>query len=369
MADSTTFKVANKTPEQFESNRETPSGADKSICSQSISYKQEHCTEVLVESQLPATVHASPINGFVHTVIDCYNHHYNLVIRPDDIWMAILTQFSFYINGNAEEFRSKFVDFDGKKTLSVGIPGSLRSAPYDLFVTQMTEQIDENLVDKTVKDWIMPNFSTTTINDIVSCGVVFMATTQKYFSFECCLLCGIPNITLEGTVADWESISNRLEKLKEYKLDKWYEMLKPILGEFVAAKKNNVNVEFWNRICHHLGGGSGPSYISGWLAAFAVFSEDGVWAKDVNDGFMGVSSAEEEWPIIDFDKIPSGTITVDVKIVDVGGDEYKSLLIAGHVGHNVLEDNCTLTPQIGWGIALKRSAEEVQAFHKTTKGK
>ncbi|EGO21327.1 hypothetical protein SERLADRAFT_476365 [Serpula lacrymans var. lacrymans S7.9] len=41
-------------------------------------------------------------NGFVHTVMEAYNRHRALIIRPDDVWLAILIQFSLYVNGNAE---------------------------------------------------------------------------------------------------------------------------------------------------------------------------------------------------------------------------------------------------------------------------
>ncbi|XP_037039492.1 uncharacterized protein LOC119076691 isoform X1 [Bradysia coprophila] len=358
---STKFRVSGKKPECFKSFSEKKTAEKTSICLQSQLYNQNHCTEVLMESPYSSRAHPSN-NGFIRTVIDCYNDHHNLVIRPDDIWTAILTQFSFYINKNAEEFRNQFVNFEGKKELVVTIGGTLRAAPYDLFVTKMTEKIDENLVDKTVKNWILPNFSTTTTEDMISCGIVFMATMKKYFEFTCCLMCGIPYITLEGTLADWESILSRLEKLKDYKLDKWYEMLKPILEEFIAAKNNKPNVEFWNRICNNLGGGSGPSYISGWLTAFAVFDVEGNWTDH--------GSQEYEvgpWPVIDMDKIPTGIVAVDVKIVE-GDVTYESVMFAGHTGFEVLRDNYTLKPQIGWSISLKLSAAEVEKFHETARG-
>eukprot|EP00957_Ditylum_brightwellii_P024538 1852407-Ditylum_brightwellii.AAC.1 len=50
--------------------------------------------------------------GLVSAIMDAYNHHHNLILRPDDVWQAILTQFSFYVNANAEELRDRFVDFD-----------------------------------------------------------------------------------------------------------------------------------------------------------------------------------------------------------------------------------------------------------------
>ncbi|KAG6823016.1 hypothetical protein H0H92_011714 [Tricholoma furcatifolium] len=34
-------------------------------------------------------------NGFVYGVLEAYNKHYNLIIRPDDVWIAILSQLNF----------------------------------------------------------------------------------------------------------------------------------------------------------------------------------------------------------------------------------------------------------------------------------
>jgi hypothetical protein len=44
-------------------------------------------------------------NGFVNAVVDAYNRDHALTIRPDDVWLSILTQFSYYVNGNAEQMR------------------------------------------------------------------------------------------------------------------------------------------------------------------------------------------------------------------------------------------------------------------------
>jgi hypothetical protein len=49
--------------------------------------------------------------GLVGAVFAAYNEHHNLILRPDDFWQAILTQFGFYVTGNAEQLRDRFVDF------------------------------------------------------------------------------------------------------------------------------------------------------------------------------------------------------------------------------------------------------------------
>lgn len=274
----TRFQVCDKKPEI---KKEYKDGTNSNMTHQDkiaklYQYRAYKCTEILQMSNFPQkTVFSS--NGFVRTVVDAYNNHHNLIIRPDDIWAAIMTQFSFYINKNAEEFRGKFVDFEGKKELDVSVAGSLRTAPYDTLVKLMAKKIDKNLVDPQVKQWILPNFSTTTDNDLVTVGIVFMASMKKYFNYGFSLSCGIPYITLKGTTEDWKNIYTRLGKLKEYKLEKWYDMLEPILEQFVNAKQGKVDLEFWQRIAHYEPGGSGPSQISGWITTFCVFDEQGNW--------------------------------------------------------------------------------------------
>lgn len=172
------------------------------------------------------------------------------------------------------------MNFEGKRELVVSADGSLRLMSYANLVKEMSKKIDENLTDPEVKSWILPSFSTTTDNDLVTCGVIFMATMKKYFNFTFSLRCGIPYVTLDGTVDDWENILKRLEKLKEYECQEllvWYDILRPILQEFVKAKTGKPNIRFWDRICSYHGRGSGHRWISGWITAFCVFDNDGNW--------------------------------------------------------------------------------------------
>eukprot|EP00339_Tiarina_fusa_P019662 CAMPEP_0117083780 /NCGR_PEP_ID=MMETSP0472-20121206/58983_1 /TAXON_ID=693140 ORGANISM="Tiarina fusus, Strain LIS" /NCGR_SAMPLE_ID=MMETSP0472 /ASSEMBLY_ACC=CAM_ASM_000603 /LENGTH=185 /DNA_ID=CAMNT_0004812537 /DNA_START=8 /DNA_END=561 /DNA_ORIENTATION=+ len=84
--------------------------------------------------------------GLVSAIMDAYNTHHCLALRPDDVWQAILTQFSFYVNANAENLRDAFVDFQGKKTLVITMPGTLFSADFATFANRMVdEQIATNL--------------------------------------------------------------------------------------------------------------------------------------------------------------------------------------------------------------------------------
>jgi hypothetical protein len=226
-------------------------------------------------------------NGFVHTVMDAYNHHHALVIRPDDVWICILTQFNLFLNGpgRAEALRSKFVAHEGKKELVVRAIGTRYTVDFGALAQQMTDRIHENVVDPELRAWILPAFSTTTPNDIVVGAVTMMATLRAYFDYFFCITCGIPLVRLEGEREDWEDILARIEKLKEYgpETTAWHRLLRPVLSRFVRAfsepgfAAGADNASFWQRVAHVDDGGSGPPYLTGWIAAFCVFSDGGKW--------------------------------------------------------------------------------------------
>lgn len=58
-------------------------------------------------------------NGFVNGIIRAYQQDLHLILRPGDVWLAIITQFSFYVSGHAEETRGKFVSHAGKLLLDL----------------------------------------------------------------------------------------------------------------------------------------------------------------------------------------------------------------------------------------------------------
>ena len=124
----------------------------------------------------------------------------------------------------------------------------------------------------------MPAFSTTTVTDRTTAAVLMMGSMKAYFKYRCCLMCGIPTVTLLGERADYEDILKRLEKLPELgpEASTFADLLRPVLRNFIATfdpEQSTVSHDFWSKIAHHLGGGSGPSYLGGWLTAFCFWNE------------------------------------------------------------------------------------------------
>ncbi|KAJ7604666.1 hypothetical protein DFH06DRAFT_1020721 [Mycena polygramma] len=330
-------------------------------------------------------------NGFVDTIISAYNQHQALVLRPDDVWIAILTQFNFYVNANAELLRANFVAHDGKKELTV------TTAAFDDFgrlAREMVGLIEKNIVDPSLRAWAVPDFSTTTVNDTTVSSILLMATLKAYFEYVYCdVCCGIPRVTLEGEKRDWEKILRRLEKLKEYGMETiaWYHLLVPVISRFVRAfddPNGKSNVDFWQNVAHFERGGSGPNYYSGWITAFSVFSDRGKWMGPRLNSGVGSAVAPESltarqfWSAyggyadgltldgtrfhkIDCDNIPPSYAEVDVRLVSHNtGENTLCSMTAGAVGIRVSssEDSNlspsgkddTLRPVVGWWLFNKK---------------
>ena len=59
-------------------------------------------------------------NAVLQAFISAYNQHHDLVLSPDDMWMVVCMNFADYVNDNAEQLRSLFVEHqEGKIQLTV----------------------------------------------------------------------------------------------------------------------------------------------------------------------------------------------------------------------------------------------------------
>lgn len=195
------------------------------------------------------------------------------------------------------------------------------------------------------------------------------------------LMCGIPSVTLEGEKADWEKLLSRLDKLPTFGPEPaaWAKLLQPILRRFVQAFDGEPDVDFWGRICHRHSGGSGPTYLSGWITTFCVWSSEGKWQGPPLSSFgspqrMGPSRKYSEktqlildgvqYPVIDADAdVTVGFCEVDVKLND-NGEIFDCLMVSGHVGYQVEGNADTVRPFPAWFMFTKGEPKEVKEYWK-----
>lgn len=69
---------------------------------------------VLITTQPENIIEPNLGNGFIGALYDAYSKHYELVLRPDDVWLAIGTAFANYVDAHSEEMRKEFVNHEEK---------------------------------------------------------------------------------------------------------------------------------------------------------------------------------------------------------------------------------------------------------------
>ncbi|KAF5310061.1 hypothetical protein D9619_010584 [Psilocybe cf. subviscida] len=250
------------------------------------------------------------------------------------------------------------------------------------------------ILDKGLKDWILPDFTTTTKHDSVISAVMMMSTLKAYFTYRMLFGCGLPSVTLEGEKEDWMKLLRRIDRLHLFgkEPEAWAAMLRPILTRFVNAFDGNPDVDFWNHVCHYRSMGSGSRTLTGWLSAFSVWDETGRWRgtgevsvqsilraaatgnhqpsllvtpvmKEKYKNFMEQMEHSKIWTLhldgiaygaVDVEKITPGYCEVDVK-VDDWGEKFDCMMVSGHVAVRVeggLLD--AIRPHPAWFMFVKK---------------
>ncbi|KAL9610824.1 MAG: hypothetical protein Q9167_004493 [Letrouitia subvulpina] len=289
-------------------------------------------------------------NAFIWAVIEAYCRHHHLSIRPEDVWFAILTQLSFYVNAHAEELRSYFVAHEGQKQLEVKEIGNIHTVDMGLLAKRMGNLLAENICDPEWHRWIIPKFSTTTENDECTASVIMMGTLQKYFSYKFTLCCGLPSVTLLGTRDDWMEILKRLERLPQLgaEPERFSQLLYPVIQNFIQTFDSPDSMEvknFWLKIAHRWSGGSGPTYLSGWITSFCFWDADGksmyfnrgkepsgpVKQAGWDPCTAGCQLGQTLYHKVEIQDVPVGYTSVPVTIDD-NGTVYKTKMVAGSLG-------------------------------------
>jgi hypothetical protein len=139
------------------------------------------------------------------------------------------------------------------------------------------------LVDPSLVDWVLPNFTTTTPKDRTAAAITLMSVAKQLFHYAIEFCCGIPNVTLQGTPEDWGVLRAKFDRLLEFEIEgetymeRWHKMLCLIGDNLIASANGSPDIVFWARSCKHMDDMSGYPTAAGWVTTFSVFSEKGKW--------------------------------------------------------------------------------------------
>ena len=221
--------------------------------------------------------------------------------------------------------------------------------------------ISRHRIDKYTKKGIAKtvtaDFTTTGPVERVASQITLMESVKSYFEYIVDrLACGIPSITLQGTVEDRQRVLKKTRQLKQYGRGTWISALEPILQEFIKAAQGHPNREFWKSMVKKqpvdaLKGGAcspdKPTELDGWLLKFF---------PDENGNTLDKVRHSTE--------MPSECVRVNFKyrvINPADGSlisETPMELWAGFIGFKVDTASKMLTPEMGWLVRVGENDDD-----------
>ena len=296
-------------------------------------------------SKLPDSIVTYGEHPFLTGILTAYKEHRPFVISPDIVWILISQGFSRHISNNSEEFRNQIVNFENKKTLIVtsnGIELGNPNSNWEGVFPQFTNQISD-YTGKELTNVLTADFSTTTQTSRIVSEITIMETVKEYFDYKILISgCGIPKITIEGTVEDWEKILEKTKYISKYRLKWWTDELEPILKQIIETKKGNFKKKFWmNMVKSHTEKKYGsPTTINGWIIKFFPYTKEG--------------KKTDLKPISEINNLASELVKVPFILEDnMNNKSYKMEFWAGFIGLSQNKKDYTLKPEIGWVINNK----------------
>lgn len=310
--------------------------------------RRQRLVKVEAASQPPRPyVECPAAHGLLQAVHLAYQWHYPLILSPDHIWLCIAQGLARHINENAEALRGRFVRHQGKIPLEVRRDQFIKGAPdndwpgvFSEFSTILREHMGGR------RDLFLADFSTTDPISRTVSEVVLLGAVQKYFHYTVMSMCGIPEITLEGAPEDWAKIRQRVEVLEEFDLSWWVKELRPVVAQFEAASKGEVDRGFWQELYKRLNA-SGGERVSGYLNALFPYCKDE--GKKQNPWFkIPDKQKASSFSFPKFDDFPCGLTSAPFAWKFLT-EEYPMSFVGGFFGV-VQEENRALRPQLGWAI-------------------
>lgn len=291
-----------------------------------------------------------------HAVSYAFNVHCPLVLTPDAVWLTILTGLTHHIDTDPEKMRHHFVNFEGKKTLTVYVAApSIRACSGAIWQTGIqgfSSQLRENLNPKR-HDLIVSSFSTTSETDRLASEVVLMGAMKHWFDYKMMLMCGLSRVTIEGTPADWANIMDRVNALAEFDLGWWTTPLLPVLQHIKAASEGRPDLDFWKRAyLEHRVGSGGDFRVSGWINVFYPYVAGSVRGTMQRNPFVAWDTFKDAYHEgTDPDDFPFGLSAVPVQVND-HGTEYDCEFYGGLVGVEMNRPERQVKPVSGYSIQL-----------------
>lgn len=308
-----------------------------------------------------------PLLAAVHAA---FAEHRPLVLSPDVVWLTIAQGVAQHVRQNAEALRGLLVRHAGKKTLDVEWPGAFPedAASLAAIVGRFRAALGDAIGHGRAR-LLTCDFSTSTDVERMASEIVLLDAFSPYFDYSLACVCGIPEITLLGTVDDWRRIRERVDVLAELDLAFWTPSLARIADAFVDAASGRPDVAFFRAI-YKPRAAYGGDRVTGWIARLYPYVGEGgrFTAKNplldhpIDAPFPepdpGVNPLFASTLGIRTDDVPAGGGSCLVRVRDVDGARFDLVLEGGVLAVEV-DAAGRLAPRAAW--TARRSSASIAA--------
>jgi hypothetical protein len=298
-------------------------------------------------------------NAFAQAAHDAFYLHYPLVLSPDAVWFCLAQGFARHVAMHAEELRGRLVRHTGKQKLVIERTDFVlgQPNPWPEVFCAFSQQIAASV--GRVHELVVADFSTTGPVERAASEVLVMDIFHPYFEYGMRWGCGIPSISLLGTVDDWKSVRRRAAMFSEFGLDGWTSALLPVLDEVVRTAEGHLDRTFWRSFFRYDSSSWGGCQLTGWILTF--FPYLAVASKMALSPYL--KGWEEAWRQAEqhrgrridpegpwLEALPGSLASAPVRFVDLRDhSETPMRFVAGLWG--VTQDpSGALTPEFGWAV-------------------
>ncbi len=317
------------------------------------------------------------VHPLLSAVARAFAEHRPLVLSPDAVWLTIAQGVAQHVRLHAERLRPLLVRHAGRKRLVVETPAVPVDAAGWAGTTEMFAKLLAGEVDDT--GLFECDFSTSTDTDRMAGRVVLLDVYSPYFSSWLVTVCGIPSVTVTGTIEDWRRIRARVDALDRFGLQHWCRSLAPIADEFVAAAAGAPDRAFWQRICNPVDA-YGGDVVTGWITRFYPYLA-GATVDRPNEMLdlplgepSGVTPGPDGFyfgPGIRSTSVPATLSRVVVNVNDRGAGDNRVVALEGGLVAVAQDPDGALRPVAGWhvvpaAVQIDDVIDRIVAEHEVT---
>merc|ERR1719193_1674192 len=166
---------------------------------------------------------------------------------------------------NAKKYRKQFVQFDGKKTITINRDSYgpyAEKNPWNDCFPEFADKITK-IIGAQNAALVLEDFSTTTVVARMATQVVLMDMVKQYLDYKVYTKCGIPKFHIKGSPEDWAKMLKKIQAFRKFNLDWWVNGLEEILSKFLNIVSGKSSEKSFLESFYKYRSGSGSSTIDG----------------------------------------------------------------------------------------------------------